>query len=89
MAQEPLKNLLPKLLKNLEDINRSPSTILAYRADLEQLLVYLHGKNKVTADQVKSDDIEGFRDDLLGKKYTPPYNKRLISKHRHRKSTFI
>lgn len=71
MAQEPLKDLLPKLLKDLEDKKRSPSTILAYRSDLEQLLEYLQSKSKVTPDQVKSDDIEGFRDDLLSKKYTP------------------
>ncbi|MBN1169381.1 tyrosine-type recombinase/integrase [Candidatus Woesebacteria bacterium] len=71
MAQEPLKDLLPKLLQDLKDKDRSPSTILAYRADLEQLVEYLHEKSKVTHDQVKSDDIEGFRDDLLSKKYTP------------------
>jgi site-specific recombinase XerD len=71
MAQEPLKDLLPKLLKDLEDKDRSPSTILAYRSDLEQLIDYLQGKSIVTPDKVKSTDIEGFRDNLLSKKYTP------------------
>lgn len=71
MIQEPLKDLLPKLLKDLKDKSRSPSTILAYRADLEQLLEYLHNVSKVTPDQLKSTDIEGFRDNLLSKKYTP------------------
>lgn len=71
MAQETLKNLLPAFIKHLEDKGRSPSTILAYRADLEQLLDYLQTKNKVTADQVTQPDIEGFRDTLGTQKYTP------------------
>ena len=71
MAQETLKNLLPKFIKNLEDKGRSPSTVLAYRADLEQLIEFLQGKNKVTVDQVQHSDLEAFRDDLLGQDYTP------------------
>jgi site-specific recombinase XerD len=71
MAQETLKSLLPKFIRNLEDKGRSPSTILAYRADLEQLIEFLQGKNKVTVDQVQSSDLESFRDDLLGQDYTP------------------
>lgn len=71
MTQEPLKSLLPKFIQNLEEKKRSPSTILAYRADLEQLLDFLHGKNKVTSDQVMQGDIEAFRDTLLSQKYTP------------------
>lgn len=70
MAQETLKNLLPVFIKHLEDMGRSPSTILAYRADLEQLLEYLQSKNKVTPDQVTQPDIEGFRDTLSNQKYT-------------------
>lgn len=71
MVQETLKNLLPKFIKNLEDKGRSPSTVLAYRADLEQLIEFLQGKNKVTVDQVQHTDLEAFRDDLLGQDYTP------------------
>lgn len=71
MAQETLKNLLPKFTADLENKGRSPSTILAYRADLEQLLTYLQGKNKVLADAVNQTEIEGFRDTLLSEKYTP------------------
>lgn len=71
MAQDTLKNLLPKFIKNLEDKNRSPSTILAYRADLEQLIGSLHKNNKVTPNQVMASDIESFRDSLLAQKYTP------------------
>lgn len=71
MAQETVKNLLPKFIKHLEEKSRSPSTILAYRADLEQLIAYLQDKNKVLPDQTKAVDIEGFRDSLLAQKYTP------------------
>src|SRR3989344_3078719 len=71
MPQDTLKNLLPKFIQNLKDKNRSPSTILAYRADLEQLVDYLTGKNKVMPDLVESTDVEGFRDQLLSQKYTP------------------
>jgi site-specific recombinase XerD len=71
MAQETIKNLLPKFIKNLEDKGRSPSTILAYRADLEQLIEFLQGKNKVTADAIRPSDLEAFRDSLLAQKYTP------------------
>lgn len=71
MAQEVLKNLLPKFIKNLEEKGRSPSTVLAYRADLEQLINFLQSKNKALVDDVRQADIEGFRDSLLAEKYTP------------------
>ena len=71
MSQTSFQNLLPEFIHNLETMGRSPSTILAYRADLEQLLEYLTGKGKVTPDQVLQADIEGFRDTLLNQKYTP------------------
>lgn len=70
MAQEILKDLLPKFIGNLESKGRSPSTILAYRADLEQLLDFLVKRNKATADQILQVDIESFRDTLLSQKYT-------------------
>lgn len=71
MAEDTFKNLLPKFVENLEKKGRSPSTVLAYRADLEQLIEHLQEKNKVTTNQVKQADIEGFRDSLLKEKYTP------------------
>jgi site-specific recombinase XerD len=71
MAQEALKNLLPKFVDSLKEKGRSPSTVLAYRADLEQLVAFLHGKSKVTPDAIKSSDLEAFRDTLLAEKYTP------------------
>jgi site-specific recombinase XerD len=71
MADETFKDLLPKFINYLETKGRSPSTILAYRADLEQLLNFLQDKNKVTTTQVTQSDIEIFRDSLLNQKYTP------------------
>ncbi len=71
MIPEILTTLLPKFIKDLEDKKRSPSTILAYRADLEQLLSFLTEKNKVNPDQIQQADIESFRDTLLTRKYTP------------------
>lgn len=66
-----IQELLPEFISSLETKGRSPSTILAYRADLEQLLNFLSESNKVTTDQIQPTDIEGFRDSLLAKKYTP------------------
>jgi len=71
MAQDTLKNLLPKFVESLKTKGRSPSTILAYRADLEQLIQFLISKNKPLSDQVRPSDLEGFRDTLLAEKYTP------------------
>lgn len=71
MAQETLKNLLPKFVESLKEKGRSPSTILAYRADLEQMISLLQGKSKVLPNQVESADLETFRDTLLAEKYTP------------------
>ncbi|MGB6881792.1 MAG: tyrosine-type recombinase/integrase, partial [Microgenomates group bacterium] len=45
--------------------------ILAYRADLEQLIVSLQEKNKVLSNEARPADIEAFRDSLLAQKYTP------------------
>ncbi|MBI2066200.1 tyrosine-type recombinase/integrase [Candidatus Woesebacteria bacterium] len=71
MTQEPLKSLLPKFVESLKEKGRSPATVLAYRADLEQLIRFLQGRNKVLVDQVRPDDLEAFRDTLLAEKYTP------------------
>jgi len=71
MAQEPLKSLLPKFIDSLKEKGRSPSTILAYRADLEQMIAFLYGKNIATVETVKQEHLEIFRDSLLSEKYTP------------------
>jgi len=79
MNQEPLNKLLPKFIDDLARNGRSPSTILAYRADLEQLVHFLVKRNKPTADQIKSEDIESFRDSLLADKYTAKSTSRKLN----------
>ena len=71
MTQDTLKSTLPEFIVDLESKSRSPSTILAYKADLTQLIVFLEAKNKVLPESVAQEDIEAFRDTLLNDKYTP------------------
>ena len=71
MTQQTLKNLLPMFIKHLEEKGRSPSTILAYRADLEQLIAFMEGKQKPFPEDITQEYIEAFRDTLLADKYTP------------------
>jgi site-specific recombinase XerD len=71
MAQEPIKNLLPKFIDSLSEKKRSPATILAYRSDLTQLVDFLTRREKALPEQVRPDDLDSFRDTLLADKYTP------------------
>lgn len=71
MREVTLKSLLPQFIESLKVKGRSPSTVIAYRADLEQLINFLLGKNKPLLEQVMSSDLESFRDTLLAEKYTP------------------
>lgn len=71
MVQKPINKLVPLFIESLEEKGRSPATILAYRADLEQLSEYLVSKSKPTLEQVVEADLESFRDHLLAEKYTP------------------
>ncbi len=79
MTQEPIIKLVPKFLDNLASKGRSPATILAYRADLEQLIEFLKKRNKVVVDQILSSDLESFRDTLLAQKYTPKSTSRKLN----------
>src|SRR3972149_2435385 len=71
MTQETFASLLPTFIDSLKVKGRSPSTILAYRADLEQLVDFLKDKNVATIDSARQPHIETFRDSLLAEKYTP------------------
>jgi len=57
MTQDALKPFLPEFIKDLDEKGRSPSTILAYRADLDQLLDFLQKREKVTTNQTNQSDI--------------------------------
>ena len=79
MKQDTFNSLLPKFIDSLNEKGRSPSTILAYKSDLEQLSEYLGQHSKATPDQVVHTDIEAFRDYLLSQKYTPKSTSRKLN----------
>lgn len=70
MTQETLEHVLPKFGQDLEDKGRSRSTILAYRADLDQMAEYMTEQRKILVSDITRLDIERFRDTLMNKKYT-------------------
>ena len=76
---DTFKALMPKFIESLKEKQRSPSTVLAYTSDLEQLTGYLEKLSKVTANQAGGSDIEGFRDYLLSQKYTPKSTSRKLN----------
>lgn len=71
MSQETLIILLPKFISHLQELGRSPSTILAYKSDLEQLTQHLAKTSKSVVSDITQKDLETFRDTLLAQKYTP------------------
>lgn len=79
MQPEPLKNILPKFIEDLKAKKRSPATILAYRADLDQLILFLTQKGRLSPGDVKKEDIEGFRNWLLSQKYTAKSTSRKLN----------
>lgn len=58
-------------VSSLGEKGRSPATVLAYRSDLDQLLEFLTKNSIATPDQIKSSDLDSFRDTLLAQKFTP------------------
>jgi len=67
---ENIKNLIPQFIKSLEEKRRSPATILAYKADLEQLASFLEQEGRSVISDIRQVDIEKFRDTLLEQKFT-------------------
>ena len=65
---------LPKLLERfiafLNDQGKSKFTVVAYKKDIEQFVGFLASKEKTDIRDVRKDDIEGFIQSLLEKKYT-------------------
>lgn len=68
--KETIKNWVPQFVESLREKRRSPATVLAYRADLEQLVAFLSEQKKETVDDVTQESIEAFRDYLINQKYT-------------------
>jgi site-specific recombinase XerD len=58
-------------IAQLKKDNCSSSTILAYRADLTQLIEFLNKKQITQTTSVSSEHIENFKEYLSTKKYTP------------------
>jgi len=79
MVAEPISKILPRFIDDLKAKHRSPATILAYRADLDQLILFSNSKNKILPEQIKKEDIEEFRDWLLGQKYTAKSTSRKLN----------
>ncbi len=71
MEQTVLRTILPEFIKYLTEKGRSPSTIIAYRADLEQFVDFAESKQKPFAQSMGSEFIASYRDALLADKYTP------------------
>lgn len=76
---EPVTLLVPKFIQDLESKDRSPSTILAYGSDLDQMAEFLAHRNVVKAEDIEPAHLEGFRDHLLSHKYTPKSTSRKLN----------
>jgi len=78
-TKKPIAEYVPLFVKSLQDKGRSPSTVLAYRSDIDQLLSFLYERNKTLTDEVRSVDLENFRDFLLSQKYTAKSTSRKLN----------
>lgn len=67
----PLAKAKESFVEYLRAQKRSISTILAYGKDIDQLVEFLSKKSIAQADQVDSQSLEEFKEDLAQKKYTP------------------
>jgi site-specific recombinase XerD len=58
---------LQKFIKDLESKKRSPSTIIAYKKDIEQLAFFMQKQDKTLKD-IKEADLQNFVDFLINEK---------------------
>ena len=65
-----LPKLLDRFVAFLKDQGKSKFTVVAYKKDIEQFIGYLAGREKTDIRDVRKEDIEGFIQNLLEKKYT-------------------
>lgn len=65
-----LPKLLDRFISFLKDQGKSKFTIVAYKKDIEQFIGYLASRDKTDIRDVKKEDIEGFIQSLIEKKYT-------------------
>lgn len=70
MTDLSLENALNTFANALAQKGKSTNTIVAYKGDINQLISYLKSQNITTIDTVKSDQINGFKQDLTDNSYT-------------------
>lgn len=58
-------------IKHLEEQGKSPSTLIAYGKDIEQLVESLSRKGVTSVDEIKLDQLEEFMKKLASQNYTP------------------
>ena len=78
-TNEPVSSFIPKFIQDLTEKGRSPSTILAYGSDLEQLAEFADSRGISRTADIKAKDLEAFRDHLLAHKYTPKSTSRKLN----------
>ncbi|MFA9288363.1 MAG: tyrosine-type recombinase/integrase [Weeksellaceae bacterium] len=70
MEEYFLPKLLERFITFLEEQGKSKFTVVAYKKDIEQFIGYLTSHDKTDIREVKKEDIEGFIQSLINKKYT-------------------
>lgn len=74
-----LSNALNQFVEFLKSGKKASATIIAYRKDIDQLLVQLQKMGRNTADEVTTEDLNGFLSLLSGQGYTPKSISRKIN----------
>lgn len=70
MENKTFQTILPEFVGSLQEKGRSPSTVLAYRADVEQLIDFSVKRQKPSPEMLSPQDVVDFRDFLSSQKYT-------------------
>jgi integrase/recombinase XerD len=70
MVDLSLENSLTTFVDALTQKGKSTNTIVAYKGDINQLISYLKSQNIETVDNVKSQHIDNFKQDLTNNSYT-------------------
>jgi integrase/recombinase XerD len=80
-----LKSAHQQFVEHLKEHRRSPSTVLAYGKDIEQLVTFLEGMDKVHAHEVNKEDLQAF----MAKLNQTGYTAKSISRKTNSTKTFF
>ena len=80
-----LKQAHGQFVDHLESLERSPSTVIAYKKDIEQLIDHLYRLGVAEAHEVETNHLEDFMNTLADKDYT---NKSISRKTNSTKTFF-